>query len=75
MVKRDLGSASLTHLPISRHGDDDFAARVPLLHVAQTLGRIGQGAGPVDDRRELPILDEPGHGEQFLPVLPGRERA
>jgi putative drug exporter of the RND superfamily len=31
-------------LPISRHGDDDLAARVPLLHVAQ---------GP-DDRCEFP---------------------
>src|SRR5690349_9656729 len=52
---------SLTHPPISRHGDDGLAARVPLLHVAQALGRIGQGVRPVDDRRELPVLDEPGH--------------
>ena len=46
-----------------------------LLHLAQTLDRIGQGVGAVDDRRELAVLDEPGHGEQLLPVLPGRERA
>jgi hypothetical protein len=70
-----LASASLTRPPISRHGDDGLAARVPLLHVAQALGRIGQGVRPVDDRRELTVLDEPGHREQFFPVLPGRERA
>src|SRR6185369_15979117 len=52
-------SAGLTHPPISRHGDDGLAARVPLLHVAQALGRIGQGVRPVDNRRELPVLDEP----------------
>ena len=35
---------SLTHLPISRHGDDDLAARVPLLHVRRpsTVSARGQ---------------------------------
>src|SRR5215207_3707799 len=46
-----------------------------LLHMEQTLGRVGQWVRPVDDRRELPGLDEPSHGEQLLPVLPGWERA
>jgi len=60
---------------MSPHGDDGFAARVPLLHVAQARGRLGQRVGPADDGRELPVLDQPGHGEQLLPALPGRERA
>ena len=50
--------------------DEGLASRVPLLHVAQTLGRVGQRIGQVDDRPELPVLDEPGQGEQLLPVLP-----
>src|SRR6266702_6121986 len=46
--------------PVLRHGDDDLAACVPLLHAAQAVGRVGQGVGPVEDRCELPRLDEPG---------------
>ena len=52
--------------PVLRHGDDDLAACVPLLHAAQALGRVGQRVGPVEDRCELPGLDEPGEGEQLL---------
>ena len=59
----------------SHHGDDDLAAGVPLLDVAQALGRVGQRVRPVDDRCELPVLDEPGEGEQLLPVLLGRQRS
>src|SRR4051794_22377719 len=44
----------------SRHGDDDLAARVPLLEVAQAGIRIGQGEGAVEDGCEFPGLDERG---------------
>ena len=54
---------------VLRHGDDDLAACVPLLHAAQALGRAGQRVRPVQDRCELPGLDEPGEGEQLLPLL------
>jgi hypothetical protein len=30
--------------PVLRHGDDDLAACVSLLHAAQALGRVGQRA-------------------------------
>src|SRR5215217_6208057 len=69
------GRCGLTRPSALRHGDDDLAACMSLLHMEQTLGRVGQWVRPVDDRRELPGLDEPSHGEQLLPVLPGRERA
>ena len=55
--------------PVLRHGDDDLAACVPLLHAAQALSRAGQRVGPVEDRYELPGLDEPSEGEQLLPFL------
>jgi hypothetical protein len=45
------GTCVLTLKPVLRHGDDDLAACVPLLHAPQTLGRAGQrgtsGPGPV----------------------------
>src|SRR6266576_510187 len=53
----------------------DGAACVPLLHAAQALGRVGQRVGPVEDRCELPGLDEPGEGEQLLPLLFVREQS
>ena len=55
--------------PVLRHSDDDLAACVPLLHAAQALGRVGQRVRPVQDRCELPGLDETGEGEQVLPLL------
>ena len=55
--------------PVVRHGDDDLAACVPLLHAAEALGLAGQRVCPVEDRCELPGLDEPGEGEQLLPLL------
>jgi hypothetical protein len=69
--RRDLGQAShRTGIPRaelrvvpSRRGDDDLAACVPLLHIAQARGHLGQRVRPVEDRRELPVLDEPGEGE------------
>ena len=42
---------------------------MPLLHEAQALGRFGQRVRPVEDRDELPGPDEPGEGEQLLPLL------
>ena len=35
-----------------RHGDDDLAARVAGLQVAQARSCVGQGIGPADDRRQ-----------------------
>jgi hypothetical protein len=37
--------------------------------VFQALGRAGQRVGPVEDRCELPGLDEPGEDEQLLALL------
>ena len=54
---------------VLRHGHDDLAACVPLLHAAQALGRVGQRVGPVEDGVSLPGLGEPGGGEQLLPLL------
>ena len=54
---------------VLRHGDDDLAACVSLLHAAQALGRVGQRVGPVEDRCELSGLDETGEGEQLLLLL------
>ena len=59
----------------SRHGDDDLAAGVSLLHVAQALGRVGERVGPVEDRGGLPGLDELGDGEQVVRVLFVREQS
>ena len=61
--------------PVLRHGDDDLAACVSLLHAAQALGRVGQRVGPVEDRCELPGLDETGEGEQLLPLLFVRDQS
>jgi hypothetical protein len=36
------------------HGDDDLAAGVSLLEVADDPGELGQRVGPVDHRRDLP---------------------
>src|SRR5919197_6767120 len=58
----------------SRDGDDDLAAGVPLLHVVQAGGGVGQRVGPVEHRGQLPVLDEPGEGEQVLRVRFGEER-
>src|SRR3954447_14336893 len=52
----------------SRHGDDDLAARVPLLEVAQAGSRIGQEEGAVEDGCESPGLDERGDGKQVFAV-------
>src|SRR4051794_37747391 len=54
--------------PGSAHGDDDLAACVSLLQVAQACGGVGQWEGAVEDRRELPGLDERGDGEQVFAV-------
>src|SRR5215207_3830695 len=59
----------------SRHGDDDLAACVSLLHVAQALGRVGERVRPVEDRYELPGLDEPGEGEQLVALLFVRDQS
>ena len=62
-------SSSRGRLRVSRHVDNDLAARVSLLHAAQALGRTRKCVGSVDDRRELPALGGFGHGEQLLPLV------
>src|SRR3954454_4968313 len=62
-------------VPGSRRGDDDLAADVSFLQVAQARGGVGQRVGPVDDRCELPGLDELGDGEQVFPRPGVRERS
>lgn len=59
----------------SGHGDDDLAARVSLLQVAQAGSALGQGEGPVEHRCEVPCLDEFGDGEQVLPRPGLRQRS
>jgi hypothetical protein len=54
--------------PGSVHGDDDLAACVSVLQVAQARSGVGQGEGAVEERRELPGLDERGDGEQVFAV-------
>ena len=44
-------------------------AAVPHAGLHAALGRAGQRVRLVEDRRELPGLDEPGEGEQLLPLL------
>ena len=53
----------------SGHRDDDLASYVSLLDAAKAVGGLGERVGPVEDRRELPGLDEPGEGEQSVAVL------
>jgi hypothetical protein len=48
---------------------------VALFHVTQALGRVGQWVGPVEDRCQLPVLDEFVEGEEVLPLLRGRDPA
>src|SRR4051794_9194071 len=61
--------------PGSGHGDDDLAARVSVLHVAQAGSGVGQGVGPVEDGRELSGFDEVGDGEQVFPLPLVRQRS
>src|SRR3954454_20802875 len=59
----------------SRHRDDDLAAYVSFLQVAQARGGVRERVGPVDDRREVAGLDELDDGEQVLPGPGVRERS
>jgi hypothetical protein len=45
------------------------------LSAVVALGRVGQRVRPVEDRGELPGVDERGEGEQLLPLLFVREQS
>ncbi len=57
------------------HGDDDLAGGVTPGEVTDRVGRVGEGIGAVDDRRDGAGLDEPGHGIEVLGALLGDQPA
>ena len=56
-------------------GDDEFASRAPVEQVADSRSDLAERIGAVDDRCELPRVDELSERHQVLGVLRGHECA
>src|SRR5207247_4203865 len=61
--------------PRSGDDDDDLAAGVAFLYLAEGERDVGEGVGPVDDGAELALVDERGDGGEFGAVLAGGQDA
>src|SRR6516225_8029748 len=55
------------------YGDDNLSPGVSLLEVADSLGNLAQRVGPIDDRRDLPGLEQLPQDGQVGFVLVGQE--
>lgn len=60
---------------ISSEGDDDLAGGVTLGEVSDRVGRLIEGIGAVDDRRDRAGLDELGESAEVLAALLGDQAA
>src|SRR5437763_6918366 len=56
-------------------GDDDLSSGAALLDVPDGIRYVAEWVGPVDDRRDLPGLDQFGQDGQVFVVLVADERA
>src|SRR5215472_8286947 len=59
--------------PCRSHGDDDLPLGVACFEVADGLGDLAQRVGPVDDRRDLRLSQQPAEKHQVVFAVASQE--